>query len=40
MIQNEVVSSDEGMSIEIYFGVVCNETLSNWNKILKNKDIN
>ena len=39
MIQNEVVGSDGGMSIGIYFGisfdVVCDETPSNWEKMLK-----
>ncbi|MEG1806883.1 MAG: hypothetical protein RR265_01920 [Cetobacterium sp.] len=39
MIQHEFVASDEGMFIETYFGVkfgmICDETPSNWEKILK-----
>ena len=39
MIQDEFVGSDEEMFIETYFGVnfgmICDETPSNWEKILK-----
>lgn len=39
MIQDEFVGSDEEMFIETYFGisfgVICDETPSNWEKMLK-----
>lgn len=39
MIQDEFVGSDEEMFIETYFGIsfgmICDETPSNWEKILK-----
>lgn len=39
MIQHEFVDSDEEMFIETYFGVkfgvMCDETPSNWDKMLK-----
>lgn len=38
MIQNELVASDEEMFIETYFGIsfgmMCDETASNWDKML------